>query len=124
VQVVLGAEDVPVGDYAREMLDNAGLTDPVMANVVSNEPDDASIVAKVESGEADAGIVYTSDIAASQGAVDSVEIPADVNVTATYQIASVNGSDMGDAAAAFVRYVTGPDGQAVLERYGFGPPPG
>jgi molybdate transport system substrate-binding protein len=124
VQLVLGAKGVPVGDYAREMLDNAGLTEQVMANVVSNEPDDASIVAKVESGEADAGIVYTSDIAAPQGEADSVEIPADVNVTATYPIASVNGSDMGDAAAAFVRYVTGPDGQAVLERYGFGPPPG
>jgi molybdate transport system substrate-binding protein len=124
VQVVLGATDVPVGDYAREMLDNAGLTDQVMANVVSNEPDDASILAKVESGEADAGIVYTSDIAASQGAVDSVAIRADVNVTATYPIASVNGSDMGDAAAAFIRYLTGSEGQAVLERYGFGPPPG
>ena len=123
VQVVLGAKDVPVGDYAREMLDNAGLTDQVMPNVVSNEPDDASIVAKVESGEADAGIVYTSDVAAAEGAVASVEVPADVNVTATYPIASVNGSDMGDAAAAFVQYVTGPDGQAVLERYGFGPPP-
>jgi molybdate transport system substrate-binding protein len=123
VQVVLGAKDVPVGDYAREMLDNAGLTDQVMANVVSNEPDDASIVAKVESGEADAGIVYTSDIAAAEGGVDSVEVPADVNVTATYPIATVNGSAMAHAAAAFVEYVTGGDGQAVLKQYGFGPPP-
>ena len=62
VQVVLAAEGVPVGDYAREMLDNAGISKEVMANVVSNEPDDAAVVAKVSSGEADAGIVYTSDI--------------------------------------------------------------
>jgi molybdate transport system substrate-binding protein len=123
VQVVIGAEGVPVGDYARKMLDNAGLTDQVMANVVSNEPDDASIVAKVESGEADAGIVYTSDVAAAEGSVDSVDVSADVNVTATYPIAAVEGSDMADDAAAFVAYLTGPDGRAVLERYGFGPPP-
>ena len=57
VQVVIGAEGVPVGDYAREMLTNAGIEQVVMANVVSNEPDDASIVAKVTSGEADAGIL-------------------------------------------------------------------
>jgi molybdate transport system substrate-binding protein len=122
--IAIGAEGTPIGDYTRQVLDAEGIEHAVMTNVVANEADDASIVAKVESGEADAGIVYTSDIAAPQGEADSVEIPADVNVTATYPIASVNGSDMGDAAAAFVRYVTGPDGQAVLERYGFGPPPG
>jgi len=123
VQVVIGAKGVPVGDYTRDMLDNAGLTDQVTANVVSNEPDDASIVAKVTSGEADAGIVYTSDIATADGSVGSVDVPADVNVTATYPIATVNRSAMTNAAAAFVAYVAGPEGQAVLQQYGFGPPP-
>ena len=99
VQVVIGAEGVPVGDYTREMLKNAGIQSAVMANVVSNEPDDASIVAKITGGEADAGIVYTSDIAAAAGQVKSVEVPADVNVTATYPIASVNGAPNATTAA-------------------------
>src|SRR5215210_106955 len=65
LQLVLAAEGVPVGDYARQMFDEAGLSKDALANVVSNEPDDAAVVSKVQSGEADAGIVYTSDIASS-----------------------------------------------------------
>ena len=65
---------MPVGDYARQMLDQNGLTKQVMPNVVSNEPDDASVVAKVKAGEADAGIVYTSDVA-SNSDVRAVTIP-------------------------------------------------
>ena len=121
LQVVLAAEGVPVGDYARQMLDEAGLTKDVMANVVSNEPDDASVVAKVKSGEADAGIVYTSDIASSD--VRGVTIPDKQNVVATYPIAAVTGAPSADGPTSFVDYVTGTEGQATLERYGFGPPP-
>jgi len=121
VQLVLGAKGVPVGDYAREMLDNADLTDQVMPNVVSNEPDDASVVAKVQSGEADAGIVYTSDL--TNADVSSVEVPADVNVVATYPIAVVTGAAQADTAKSFVTYVTGDQGQATLADFGFGPPP-
>jgi molybdate transport system substrate-binding protein len=122
LQVVLAAEGVPVGDYARQMLDEAGLTKDVMANVVSNEPDDASVVAKVKSGEADAGIVYTSDIASSD--VRGVTIPDKQNVVATYPIAAVTGAPSAGGATSFVDYVTGTEGQATLEHYGFGPPPG
>ena len=93
VQVVLAAEGVPVGDYAREMLDNAGISKDVLANVVSNEPDDAAVVAKVSSGEADAGIVYTSDITTAD--VGSVTVPDDINVVATYPIAVVTGAPAG-----------------------------
>jgi molybdate transport system substrate-binding protein len=121
VQVVLGAEGVPVGDYARQLLDENELTDEVMPNVVSNEPDDASVVAKVASGEADAGIVYASDIA-SRGDVRGVPIPAQQNVTATYPIAVVRGSANSDAASSFVTYVTGSQGEATLQQFGFGPP--
>jgi molybdate transport system substrate-binding protein len=113
---------VPVGDYARQMLDGNGLTKQVMPNVVSNEPDDASVVAKVKSGEADAGIVYTSDIA-SNSAVRGVTIPAKQNVVATYPIAVVAGSSNTDLATSFVDYVTGSQGEATLKQYGFGPPP-
>jgi molybdate transport system substrate-binding protein len=122
VQLVLAAEGVPVGDYAREALGNAGIADEAEANVVSNEEDNASVVAKVATGEGDAGIVYESDISAAAGNdVASVEIPDDVNVVATYPIAVVSGAPNTELAAAFIGYVTGPEGQATLEEYGFAP---
>jgi len=122
VQLVLGAAGVPVGDYARQMLDLNKLTDEVMPNVVSNEPDDASVVAKVSSGEADAGIVYTSDVASNTD-VRAVPIPTKQNITATYPIATVTGSSNTGMATSFVEYVTGTQGQATLKQFGFGPPP-
>src|SRR5262249_28690925 len=67
VKLVLAAEGVPVGDYARESLKKAGVYNAAMKNVVSNEADDAATVAKVTSGDADAAIVYTSDIAEATG---------------------------------------------------------
>ena len=84
VQLVLAATGVPVGDYAREALDNAGILADAEANVVSNEEDNASVVAKVAAGEADAAIVYVSDVSGPAGHdLRSVEIPDDVNVIAT-----------------------------------------
>lgn len=120
VQVVLAAAGVPVGDYARESLRSAGLMASVTPNIVSNEEDEASVVAKITSGEADAGIVYVSSVTSD---VNAVAIPDDVNVTATYPIAVVNGSVNTTAAQAFVTYVTGSEGQATLRSFGFLPPP-
>ena len=76
VKIVLAAEGVPVGDYAREALKSAGILAQATANVVSNEDDDASVVAKVTSGDADAAIVYTSDVASAGDTVRSVAIPS------------------------------------------------
>jgi molybdate transport system substrate-binding protein len=122
VQLVLAAEGVPVGDYAREALANAGIADEAEANLVSNEEDNASVVAKITAGEGDAGIVYESHISAAAGNdVAAVEIPDDVNIIATYPIAVVAGAPNTDLASEFVAFVTGPDGQATLEEYGFGP---
>ena len=123
VQLVLAAEGVPVGDYARQVLENAGIAKAANGNVVSNEQDDASVVAKIASGEADAGIVYASDVTeAVAPTVRAVAIPDDVNVIATYPIAVVDGSTRPDLARAFVRYVSGSDGQATLRSFGFLPP--
>jgi molybdate transport system substrate-binding protein len=123
VQLVLAAEGVPVGDYARQLLDNAGITKAANGNVVSNEQDDASVVAKIASGEADAGIVYASDVTeAVAPTVRAIAIPDDVNVIATYPIAVVDGSKSADLASAFVRYVSGSEGQATLRSFGFLPP--
>ena len=122
VQLVLAAEGVPVGDYAREALDNAGILDEALANVVSNEEDNASVVAKITANEADAAIVYTSDVSDAAGNdVNAVTIPKDVNVIATYPIAVVEGAPNTDVAADFVAYVVGSEGQASLKEYGFEP---
>jgi molybdate transport system substrate-binding protein len=122
VQIVLAAEGVPVGDYAREALGNAGIAEEAEANVASNEEDNASVVAKIAAGEGDAGIVYESDISAAAGNdVTAVEIPDDVNVIATYPIGVPEGAPDAELAAAFIEYVTGAEGQAALEEYGFIP---
>jgi len=122
VQLVLAAEGVPVGDYSREALANAGIAKEAEANIVTNEEDNASVVAKIASGEGDTGIVYESDIsAAADNEVVAVEIPDHVNVIATYPIAVVTGAPNADLASEFVAFVTGPDGQPTLEEYGFMP---
>jgi molybdate transport system substrate-binding protein len=124
VQLVLAAKGVPVGDYAREALGNAGIAKQTEANVVSNEEDDASVVQKISTNEADAAIVYSSDIAGPSGAgVESIAIPDSDNVIATYPIAVVTGAAQSQLAAQFVDEVTGSSGQSVLKTYGFLPPP-
>jgi molybdate transport system substrate-binding protein len=122
VQLVLAAEGVPVGDYAREALDNAGILEEALANVVSNEEDNANVVAKITANEADAAIVYTSDVSdAADNEVNAVTILKGVNVIATYPIAVVEGAPNADIAADFVAYVAGSEGQATLKEYGFEP---
>jgi len=81
------------------------------------------VVSKVLLGEADAGIVYTTDVAAGGDKVEGVDIPEDQNVVATYPIATVKASKAPDQAQAFMDYVLSDQGQQVLKSYGFGPPP-
>lgn len=121
VKLVLAAKGVPAGDYAREIFDNAAITDAAMANVVSNEEDDKAVVQKVLSGDADAGIVYVTDATPDiADQVTLVPIPPAQNVIATYPIAVVAGSKEADLANAFVQYVLGP-GQRTLGDFGFLP---
>jgi molybdate transport system substrate-binding protein len=122
IKLVLAAEGVPVGDYAREMLGNAGIADAALANVVSNEDDVKGVVQKVALGEADAGIVYRTDVTAAVAAdVAEVTIPDEVNVTAVYAIAALQGTPGEGLASEFVTYVLGP-GQKILTEAGFLPP--
>jgi molybdate transport system substrate-binding protein len=121
VQLVIAAEGVPAGDYARDVLANAGIADEALANVVSNTEDVRAVVTAVASGEADAGIVYVTDVTADVAdQVSSIEIPDDVNVIATYPIAVVTGSKEADLAQGFIDLVLG-DGQQILAEYGFLP---
>jgi molybdate transport system substrate-binding protein len=121
VQIVIAAEGVPAGDYAREILENAGISEEAMANVVSNADDVRAVITPIASGDADAGIVYVTDVTedvADQLAV--IEIPDEINVIATYPIAVVTGTEEADLAQGFVDYVLG-DGQQTLAEYGFLP---
>jgi molybdate transport system substrate-binding protein len=121
VKLVLAAQGVPAGDYAREILDNAGIAKAALANLVSNEIDVKGVLAKVASGDADAGIVYVTDLTPDVAArVDTRPIPDSVNVVATYPIGVVDGAADPGMAYRFVRFVLGP-GQRMLRDAGFLP---
>jgi molybdate transport system substrate-binding protein len=119
LKVVLAAEEVPAGRYARQVLDRAG----VDVAPVSLEDNVKAVVTKVSLGEADAGIVYVTDVTAGGDKVEGVDIPVGQNVAATYPIATVKASKVQDQAQAFVDLVRSAEGQRVLERYRFLPPP-
>jgi molybdate transport system substrate-binding protein len=118
LKVVLAAEEVPAGQYAREALDAAG----VAVTPVSLETDVRAVLSKVALGEADAGVVYTSDIASAGDEVEGVEIPDDLDVIAAYPAAVVADAPNPAAASAFVDHVTSADGQATLKQFGFSTP--
>jgi molybdate transport system substrate-binding protein len=128
VRLVLAASQVPAGKYARAAL--AAMAHDAafgprflaraMANVASNETDVKAVVAKVVLGEADAGVVYVTDVTAQVTArVHTIAIPARFNQIAPYPIAVVKGSRNPALARTFVAYVLSPAGQSVLRRSGF-----
>jgi molybdate transport system substrate-binding protein len=119
LKVVLAAPDVPAGKYAAEILGKAGVT----VKPVSQEDNVKAVVTKVSLGEADAGIVYVTDVTAGGDKVEGVDIPDDQNVLATYPIATVKASKAQDKAQAFMDLVLSAEGQQVLKQYGFLPPP-
>ena len=117
-RLVLAAEGVPVGDYAREALAELGL-EGALANVVSNEDDVKGVAGKVALGEADAGIVYATDAAPLGDDVLVFEIPDSAQPLIEYQVAVVADSDSPDSARAFVERLLSDDGRAALEGAGF-----
>jgi molybdate transport system substrate-binding protein len=88
--------------------------------VVSNEADVKQVVAKVQLGEADAGIVYASDAVAAPE-LPVIEIPSEWNVLAKYPIATLKDAPQPKLADEFVAFVLSPDGQAILKKWGFSP---
>ncbi len=109
---------VPCGALAREALASAG----VEPSLDTNEPDVRSLLTKVVEGELDVGIVYATDVTAGGDAVIGIDVsPAD-DVIARYPLAVLSDSPNPAAAAAFRDFVLSPEGQAILERHGFGPP--
>lgn len=111
------APTVPAGKYSLQALKMAGVT----VTPRSLETDVKSVVSKIELGEADAGIVYTTDVTAAGARVQGVPIPDADNVVATYPMVSVKATTNATAASAFIAYVLSATGQAKLQSFGFLP---
>ena len=116
--VVLCADQVPCGKYAAESLANAGVT----ITPASKEENAKATLSKVSIGEADASIVYVTDVKAAKGATGGVRIAAKMNVIATYPMGVVKESQHAAAAKAWVQFVKSKEGQRTLRRFGFLPP--
>jgi molybdate transport system substrate-binding protein len=112
--VVLADPSVPAGKYAQQALKQANVT----VHPASLELQVTGVVSKVVLGEADAGIVYVSDIVTS-GKVEGVTIPDTQNVIADYPIAVLKSASNAAGAQAFIDLVISPDGQAILRAAGF-----
>ena len=122
VKVVMGDQSVPIGSYTRQLLDNLGIKDAVLHNVVSQETDVKSIVAKVALGEADAGFVYRTDAKPVSGRVEKVFLPVWAQPPVRYQIAIVSSTPRKVEARAFIRKVLAKRSRMLLRRAGFGLP--
>ncbi len=127
VKLVLGVESVPIGEYSRiaiESMDQSGEYGPeflqkVKGNVVTLESNVLQIVAKIQLGEADAGIVYRTDVTEDlTGDVSIVEIPIEFNVEAVYPVAAVQAGNQ-ELVRLFIDYLLSSSGQSVLASYGF-----
>ena len=129
IKVIAAGDTVPITKYATQLVANlakqpgypADFAARYTANVVSKEENVAAVVAKIELGEGDAGIVYVTD-AKTSTKVTTVAVPDAANVPATYGGVVVKASPNLAAAQAFLAWLAGPDGQAILASFGFLPP--
>ena len=115
--LVICAPEVPCGEATQKLAEAQGIT----LNPVSEEQKVTDVRGKVESGEADAGIVYTTDAAAAKDKADKIDIP-DGGVVNHYPIAQTANPENAAGAKVFIDAVTGKTGQEVLAKYGFGKP--
>lgn len=125
-KIVLAQDGVPIAEYAKQILSNADseyggdFDQQVMNNVVSREANVRASANRVALGEADATFVYITDITSDiEDQVKVLEIPEDLNVIATYPIATLKESTNSELAQKWVDLVLSDEGQGVLEKYGF-----
>ena len=130
VRIIAAGDEVPITRYAAQLVENlaadpaapAGFAAAYAANIVSKEDNVGAVRTKIELGEGDAAIVYVTDAAASDQ-VATIDVPDAANVTATYAGVVVAGSRRSAAAHAFLDWLDGPDGRAILADFGFLAPP-
>ena len=128
IKLVVAAPNVPVRDYTNAMLDllakapeyGEDYKSAVLKNIVSEEDNVRQVVAKVALGEADAGIVYASDVTPDVASkILALPVPDEYNTIATYPIAVTDNSANPDLANAFVDFVLSDTGQDILVKWGF-----
>ncbi len=128
LKIVMGTKDVPVGDYALQIISNLGNNSSygpeyktkVLANVISQETNVNYVVTKVALGEADVGFAYVSDITEKLASkVDKIDIPAEYNIIAEYPMGILLESKYPAESREFMNLVMSDEGKAVLEKYGF-----
>jgi molybdate transport system substrate-binding protein len=130
VKIVMGTKDVPVGDYALQIIAKLGndsaygpdYETDVLANVISQETNVNYVVTKVALGEADAGFAYVSDVTQDMiSKIDKIVIPDEYNIIAEYPMGMLLKSKYPDESQEFMDLVISDEGRAVLEKYGFAP---
>ena len=125
VALAVGAEDVPVGAYTRTVLDKlpAAQHGAILANVRTEEPDVAGITGKLTQGAVDAGFLYVSDVRATDGALEAIELPDALQPDVAYGVVVVKGARHPREARAFIAGLLDGEGARALERAGFERPP-
>ena len=130
IRFVTASPEVPIGVYTQNMFDKmsqiavfgSDFKERANANIVSREPNVRQVVAKVQLGEADAAVVYFSDVTpASAPDLLTISIPDDLNTLASYPIALVANGPQAELGQAFIDLVMAPTGQAILSRWNFSP---
>jgi molybdate transport system substrate-binding protein len=130
LKIVMGTKDVPVGDYALQIISKLGndsaygpdYKTKVLANVISQETNVNYVVTKVALGEADVGFAYVSDITEELASkVDKIDIPDEYNIIAEYPMGILLESKYSAESREFMNLVMSDKGKAVLEKYGFAP---
>lgn len=116
--LVACAATAACGRYTQQVLERAGVT----VGFASLEENVRAVVSKVTLGEADAGIVYATDVIAADDIADAVDIPAEWNVVVDHPIAITAAAPNPSGAEAFVDFVLSDAGQSILESYGFAAP--
>jgi molybdate transport system substrate-binding protein len=128
LRYVAAGPDVPVTRYATQVIERMATVEgsptdfvsAVTANTISEEDNVRAVLAKIELGEGDAAIVYATDAASSDG-VETLALPAQADVPATYAAVAVAGGPQPALGAAFLEFLAGPGAQAVLASFGFLP---
>jgi molybdate transport system substrate-binding protein len=124
--VIAAGDTVPISRYANQLIANlakqpgypADYAARYTANIVSKQDNVSAVVAQIALGEGDAGIVYVTD-AKTSAKVATIDVPAAANVPASYAGVVVKSTSNLDAAKAFLAWLAGPDGQAILISFGF-----
>jgi molybdate transport system substrate-binding protein len=121
-KIVVADPAVPLGSYTEEVLTNLGI-DESKLHIVSKEQNAEDVLAKLTSGEADAGFVYVTDALSQKSKLHEIQFPASANATAIYPIGLVSYSKNTKAGQQWIDLVMSSQGQAALAQYGFGAAP-